>query len=64
MLVTKKKFYAELEWLERRNKKLDERYWELLRAHARLLQHLGLEEVAVPETTVLRAKGEPEEPTP
>jgi hypothetical protein len=60
MFVTKKRFQSEVEWLERQHRELSDKYWELRRAHVRLLRHLGIDEVTVPEETVLRAKGGPE----
>jgi hypothetical protein len=56
MFVTKRA----IEHLAARLESINERYWELDRAHRRLLDELGYVEEQVIEHKVLRKKGGPE----
>lgn len=53
MFVTKRRFERAERQHESDYKDLREKYWELRRAHSRLLAHLRLEEVTTPQQVVL-----------
>lgn len=60
MFVSTRKFEERMAYMRREYKDLQDRYWKIWHAHQRLLQHLGLNEVEVPEKVVLVAKCGPE----
>lgn len=62
MFVTTKRFEREMSYVRSELSTLRERYWELRHAHERLLNHLQVLEVQIPNHVVLRKKGGPEEP--
>lgn len=53
MFVTKKRLEQEVEYRRRDIRDLEQKYWDLLKAHYRLLKHLGLKEVERPKSVVL-----------
>ena len=64
MFVTKKEFQTYQVQMGERHDRQMHRYWELVEAHERLLEHLGLHETKIRAHTVLRSKGGPEEEGP
>jgi hypothetical protein len=60
MLVTEKTMEARMREVSRAHDELRDRFLELKCAHTRLLEHLGLFEVTLPEKMVLLAKDGPE----
>lgn len=60
MFGKKSRLDIELEDMKNSIKALDNKYWDLWRKHERLLMHLGLSEIKIPEAIELRTKGGPE----
>ncbi len=57
MFVTKKTFEKEERYTQLKFQELNEKYWELLIKHQRLLDHLGLDEKTLPQETKLVKRG-------
>lgn len=53
MFVTKKRLEQEVEYRRRDIRDIEQKYWDLLEAHYRLLKYLGLKEVEHPKSVVL-----------
>ncbi len=58
MFITKKEFQAYQARMDENNSRQTQRYWELVEAHERLLEHFGLHEDRIKAHTVLRSNGE------
>jgi hypothetical protein len=54
MFVTKKQHERDINYLSAEYERISERYWDLWRRHARLLNHLGLTEVKQFEYTEIK----------
>lgn len=61
MFVSKARFELMQERLEGDVRELRQKYWRMYADHHRLLDHLGLVEVEIPQDKVLREKGGPEQ---
>lgn len=62
MIVTTRQLEREINYVRSELSALRDRYWELRHAHERLLNHLQVLEVQIPNHIVLRKKGGPEGP--
>lgn len=56
MFEKQSRLEIKLDNIDARIREVNEKYWELLHKHERLLRHLGLSEYKVPETIELRTK--------
>jgi hypothetical protein len=62
MFVTQKQFSAHLDFLQKQLAQMNDKYWELRHAHARLLDELGYTEDTIPaHVELVRKKGRPEQ---
>lgn len=56
MIVTTKQLEAEMSYMREELRMVNDKYWKLWHAHQRLLDHLQLHEVQIPQDVVLRKK--------
>lgn len=61
MFVSKARFDLTQQRMEAEIHELRQKYWRMYADHHRLLDHLGLVEVEIPQDKVLREKGGPEQ---